>query len=126
MSMPERDTMRLRNKQVLGTICFMLLSASSFWGTQGAATPPQQNAQSVQATPIPADIDPTDPALPAWAKPATPAPGAAKTTKPNAPANIPGLQPDGGTAVGVASAQAAPLAEVQSAPLSAWSAIMRV
>jgi VWFA-related protein len=99
--------MRLRNKQVLGTFCFMLLSASSFWGTQGAATPPQQSTQSVQATPIPADIDPTDPALPAWAKPATPAPGAAKTTKPTGPTNIPGLQADGGTAVGVVTKDSA-------------------
>jgi Ca-activated chloride channel homolog len=108
MSMPERDTMRLRNKQVLGTFCFILLSASSFWGTQGAATPPQQSPQSVQATPIPSDIDPTDPALPAWAKPATPAPGAAKTTKPTTgPANIPGLQADGGTAVGVVTKDSA-------------------
>jgi Ca-activated chloride channel homolog len=87
MSMPERDTMRLRNKQVFGTFCFILLSATSFWGTQGAATQPQQSQQRVQATPIPSDIDPSDPALPSWAKPATPAPGATKTTttKPGAP-----------------------------------------
>jgi Ca-activated chloride channel homolog len=82
MSMPERDTMRLRNKQVVGTMFFMLLGATSFWGTQGQTTQPQQNQQRVQATPIPPDIDPSDPALPAWAKPATPAPGSPIASKP--------------------------------------------
>ena len=95
MSMPERDTMRLRNKQVVGTMFFMLLGATSFWGTQGQTTTPQQNQQRVQATPMPPDIDPSDPALPAWAKPAAPAPGAANASKPTTPANVPpaGQQP---------------------------------
>jgi Ca-activated chloride channel family protein len=90
MSMPERDTMRLRNKQVLGIFCFMLLGATSFWGAQGPTTQPAQNQQRVQATPIPSDIDPSDPALPVWAKPA---PGTV-ATKPATPANVPsGTQP---------------------------------
>ena len=90
MSMPERDTMRLRNKIVVGTTVFMLLGATSFWGTQGQTTTPQQNQQRVQATPLPPDIDPSDPALPAW----VPKP-AATTAKPTAtPANVPpGQQP---------------------------------
>jgi Ca-activated chloride channel homolog len=101
MSMPERDTMRLRNKQVLGTMFFILLGATSFWGTQGQTTQPQQNQQRVQATPVPSDIDPSDPALPAWAKPAASAPGAASTTKPTTPANVPpGKQQPGEGAVG--------------------------
>ncbi|HEV8182627.1 MAG TPA: VWA domain-containing protein [Candidatus Angelobacter sp.] len=87
--MPERDIMRLRNKQITGTIIFVLLGATSFWGTQGPATQPQQNQQRVQATPIPSDIDPSDPALPVWAKPATPAPGTAKASKPATPGNVP-------------------------------------
>jgi VWFA-related protein len=88
--------MRLRNKQVFGTMFFMLLGATSFWGTQGQTTTPQQNQQRVQATPIPPDIDPSDPALPAWAKPATPAPGAATASKPTAtPANVPPGQQSG-------------------------------
>jgi Ca-activated chloride channel family protein len=95
MSMPERDTMRLRNKQVVGTMFFVLLGATSFWGTQGPTTQPQQNQQRVQATPIPSDIDPSDPALPAWAKPAAPAPGAANASKPTTPANVPPGQPSG-------------------------------
>jgi VWFA-related protein len=89
MYMPERDIMRLRNKQITGTIIFVLLGATSFWGTQGPATQPQQNQQRVQATPIPSDIDPSDPALPVWAKPATPAPGTAKASKPATPGNVP-------------------------------------
>jgi VWFA-related protein len=89
MYMPERDIMRLRNKQIIGTIIFVLLGATSFWGAQGPATQPQQNQQRVQATPIPSDIDPSDPALPVWAKPATPAPGTAKASKPATPGNVP-------------------------------------
>src|ERR1700732_4881243 len=97
MFMPERDTMRLRNKQVVGTMFFMLLGATSFWGSQGQSTQPQQNQQRVQATPIPPDIDPSDPALPAWAKPAPPVPGAANTSKPATPANVPPGQQSGQT-----------------------------
>jgi Ca-activated chloride channel homolog len=88
--MPERDTMRLRNKKLFGTVFFMLLGATSFWGTQGPTTTPQQNQQRVQATPLPADIDPSDPALPAWVP--KPAATAAKPTP--TPANVPpGQQP---------------------------------
>jgi VWFA-related protein len=89
MYMPERDIMRLRNKHIIGTIFFVLLGATYFWGTQGPTTQPQQNQQRVQATPIPSDIDPSDPALPVWAKPATPAPGAASASKPATPGNVP-------------------------------------
>jgi Ca-activated chloride channel family protein len=100
MYMPERDIMRLRNKQILGTVIFVLLGATSFWGTQGPTTQPQQNQQRVQATPIPSDIDPSDPALPVWAKPSAPPPGAASVSKPATPGNPstkqqPGQQPVG-------------------------------
>jgi Ca-activated chloride channel family protein len=82
--------MRLRNKKLFGTVFFILLGATSFWGTQGPTTTPQQSQQRVQATPLPADIDPSDPALPAW----VPKP-AATAAKPTAtPANVPpGQQP---------------------------------
>jgi len=89
MYMPERDIMRLRNKHIIGTLFFVLLGATSFWGTQGPTTQPQQNQQRVQATPIPSDIDPSDPALPVWAKPATPVPGAANASKPATSGNVP-------------------------------------
>ncbi|HEV7673147.1 MAG TPA: VWA domain-containing protein [Candidatus Angelobacter sp.] len=87
--------MRLHNKQVFGTLFFMLLGATSFWGTQGQTTQPQQNQQRVQATPIPPDIDPSDPALPAWAKPAAPVPGTTNASRPTTPTNVPppGQQP---------------------------------
>jgi Ca-activated chloride channel homolog len=69
---------------------FMLLGATSFWGTQGQTTTPQQNQQRVQATPLPSDIDPSDPALPSW----TPKPAAA--AKPAAtPSNVPPGQQTG-------------------------------
>jgi VWFA-related protein len=87
--------MRLRNKQITGTIIFVLLGATSFWGTQGPATQPQQNQQRVQPTLIPSDIDPSDPALPAWAKPATPPPSTAKTSKPATPGNVPSTKQPG-------------------------------
>src|SRR5690349_7381385 len=111
MYMPERDIMRLRNKQIVGTIIFVLLGATSFWGTQGPTTQPQQNQQRIQATPIPSDIDPSDPALPVWAKPATSPPSAANTSQPatsgNAPSTKqqpgqqqPGQQPSAGSELG--------------------------
>ena len=81
--------MRLRNKHVVGSLFFVLLSATSFWGTQ-QTNQPQQNQQHVQATPIPSDIDPSDPALPVWAKPAT---STASNTKPVTPGNIPPNKP---------------------------------
>jgi Ca-activated chloride channel homolog len=70
--------MRLRNKKFFGTIFFVLLGATSLWGTQGQTVTPQQNQQRVQATPLPPDIDPSDPALPAW----VPKPAAATAAKP--------------------------------------------
>jgi Ca-activated chloride channel family protein len=70
--------MRLRNKKIFGTIFFVLLGATSLWGTQGQTVTPQQNQQRVQATPLPPDIDPSDPALPAW----VPKPAAATAAKP--------------------------------------------
>jgi VWFA-related protein len=89
--------MRLRNKQVLGTFGFILLGVTTFWGAQGPTTQPAQNQQRVQATPIPSDIDPSDPALPVWAKPATPAPGASAIPKPATPTTS---QPAGNGTVG--------------------------
>jgi VWFA-related protein len=92
--------MRLRNKLVIGTTVFLLLGATSFWGSQGPTTTPQQNQQRVQATPLPSDIDPSDPALPSW----VPKPAHTATAKPTpTPGNVqPGLEPEPlpGTEVG--------------------------
>src|SRR5205809_2085355 len=83
MSTPKRDTMHLRNKAFIRVgFCLALALASFSWaqgqpGTQGQQQPGQQ--QQVQPTPLPADVDPSDPALPAWMRPATP-PASAKGT----------------------------------------------
>jgi VWFA-related protein len=61
-------------------------------GTQAQSSQPQQ--PSIQATPLPPDVDPNDPALPVWAKPATPPPSAAKPAAGNVPANPAGKAPD--------------------------------
>jgi Ca-activated chloride channel family protein len=82
--------MRLRNKRVAGTLFLVLMGASSFLGTQVQSNQPQQNQQRIQPTPLPSDIDPSDPALPAWVKAATPA--ANTTTKPATPGNVPSTQ----------------------------------
>jgi Ca-activated chloride channel family protein len=101
MFMPERDTMRLRNKKVFGILFFTLMGATSFWGTQAQTTTPEQNQQHIQATPIPPDIDPSDPALPSWTpKPATPPPGAATASKPATSTNVPPGQQTGQIAGG--------------------------
>ncbi len=85
--------MHLRNKRVVGVLSFLLLVSGSFIGTQAQSSQPQQ--QSVQATPLPPDVDPNDPALPVWAKPATPPPSASKpATAGNVPANPAGKAPD--------------------------------
>jgi Ca-activated chloride channel homolog len=90
MSMPERDTMRRRNNQwVAGTLLFVLMGASSFLGTQSQPSQPQQNPQRIQSTPLPSDIDPSDPALPVWVKPSA----TSTTAKPATPGNVPPNQP---------------------------------
>src|SRR5437016_5712213 len=75
----KRDTMHLRNKAFLRIgFCLVLALASVSWaqgqGSQGQQQPGQQ--QQVQPTPLPSDIDPSDPALPAWMRPTTPPPTA--------------------------------------------------
>lgn len=100
--------MHLRNKTVIGFLLFSLPALVPVtWGQAQAGTqPPGQSSaqnQKVQPTPLPSDIDPSDPALPVWARPATPAPAAnaspspapgAATTASNVPSNVPpGQQP---------------------------------
>jgi Ca-activated chloride channel homolog len=93
MSMPERDTMRRHNNQwVAGTLLFVLMSASSFWGTQSQPSQSQQNPQRIQSTPLPSDIDPSDPALPVWVKPSP----TSTAAKPATPGNVPTNQPQPG------------------------------
>ncbi|HEU4415186.1 MAG TPA: VWA domain-containing protein, partial [Candidatus Angelobacter sp.] len=82
--------MHLRNEQVIGTLLFLLLATTPFWGNQ--AQPSQAAAQSnqrVEPTPLPSDVDPNDPAIPVWARPAI----SATATKPAETANTPAKQP---------------------------------
>jgi VWFA-related protein len=104
MFISKRDTMHLRNSswfRVLIVLCFGTLSVS--WA-QTPATPSQP--QKVQPTPLPPDVDPSDPALPVWARPATPPPSK-NPTEANTPSgtNKPGalppdLQPEVGGQLG--------------------------
>src|SRR5258708_9041462 len=89
MSSPERDTMRLRNnlrnKMIAGIASWALLfTAFSLRGQnplQAQQNAPQ-NQRQIQATPLPQDIDPSDPALPAWMHSATPLASATSTPAP--------------------------------------------
>lgn len=105
MSIPEWDTMHLRNRKIFGVCGFILLGASAFWGAQSPAAQPAQNQQKIQPTPLPSDIDPTDPALPMWARPATPPPTAANTPAKNTPATP--VQPSGNGTVGAVTKNSA-------------------
>lgn len=68
--------MQLRNSSWFGVLIFLFFGALSASWAQSPATPsqPQSQAQKVQPTPLPPDVDPSDPALPVWARPATPPP----------------------------------------------------
>src|ERR1700756_952846 len=102
MSTPKRDTMHLRNKAAIGiTLCLVsvgvLLSATAWVGAQeNAAAQPRK----VVPTPLPSDVDPSDPAIPIWMRPA-PTAAAASTPAPGQPGNVPpGQQAPGQQAPG--------------------------
>lgn len=73
--------MHLRNKPAIWAVLCTLLIATSLPGQTQPAPAQGQSTQTVQPTPLPPDVDPNDPAVPAWVpKPARP-PAAANTTK---------------------------------------------
>jgi len=81
--------MLLRGKTVVGLASKSLLLAAFFtWGPNLilAQQSPPQGPVKIQATPLPKDIDPSDPALPVWLRPGSPhaAAAAASTPAPNA------------------------------------------
>jgi Ca-activated chloride channel homolog len=87
--------MHLRNKTVVGVVSGSLLFAGFFVRSQQALRAQDQgkaSQQKIQATPLPADVDPNDPAVPVWMRPASPR---ASSTPPPTPANVPppGQQP---------------------------------
>lgn len=85
--------MHLRNKHavgpVFGVLGVFLMTALFFWGHRQIQA--QQNQpQKVQGTPLPADVDSSDPALPVWLKAsARPASSAASTPAPATPGATP-------------------------------------
>src|SRR5262252_7747071 len=78
MFSPKRDTMHLHNKPVF-TVFFCFLMCVLLAGSAFALPPTQQSQSNVQPTPLPSDVDPSDPALPVWMRPATPPPGSKNT-----------------------------------------------
>lgn len=85
--------MHLRNSSWLRILTILLVGSLSASWAQNPATPSQP--QKVQPTPLPPDVDPSDPALPVWARPATPTPTKSTTeAEGNVPAtNKPGTLP---------------------------------
>lgn len=67
--------MRRHNRAILSVLfllCCLLLAGNTFAQTQNA----EPSGQTVHPTPLPSDVDPSDPALPVWLRPATaPKPG---------------------------------------------------
>src|SRR5262249_27675862 len=94
MFIRRRDTMHLRNKTVVGVVSGSLLFAGFFGRSQQVLQAQDQgkaSQQKIQAAPLPADIDPNDPAVPVWTRPSSPR--ASSTPQPT-PANVPpGQQP---------------------------------
>ena len=90
--------MLLRGKTVVGLASNSLLVAAIFINGPNLV-PAQQNQPQgpvkIQATPLPKDIDPSDPALPVWLRPGNPhAAAAAATPAPNAvPDTTPAAKP---------------------------------
>jgi Ca-activated chloride channel homolog len=88
--------MHLRNKTVVGVVSGSLLAVGFFLRANDpvqAQDKDKDNQRKVQATPLPADVDPNDPALPVWMRPGSPHATASSTPAP-APANVPpGQQP---------------------------------
>jgi Ca-activated chloride channel homolog len=83
MCTPKRDTMHLRGKTVAG-IVFKSSLAVAFFAAVSNLIPAQQSQVQgplkVQATPLPRDIDPSDPSLPVWMRPANAHAAAASST----------------------------------------------
>ena len=95
--------MHLRGRTILGILIGFLPVVAFLEFQPGAIR--AQNPEKIQPTPLPKDVDPSDPALPVWMRPANPHPAAATTTaKPAAsPASTPATnqpQPAGEGSVG--------------------------
>jgi Ca-activated chloride channel homolog len=90
--------MHLRNKMVVRVFFVWLLALTTATYAQSQPQTPS-NPTKVQPTPLPSDVDPTDPALPVWARPAAPVkpaepPAAATGNTPTTGTNAGTLPPD--------------------------------
>lgn len=98
MFIRKRDTMHLRNNAVVPVgFCLVVAFVCFSWaqGQQGSQGQQQQSQQQVQPTPLPSDVDPSDPALPVWMKPATSASSAKGNPATPGDNNAPGSQTQG-------------------------------
>jgi Ca-activated chloride channel homolog len=94
--------MPLRNKNAVGLVfCFLVVTAFLLWA-QRQLHAQQNQPQKPAATPLPADVDPADPALPVWLRgAAAPHAAAGSTPAPGAATGVPpGQPPPSGTALG--------------------------
>src|ERR1051326_1860980 len=103
MFTPRRDTMHLRNKMAVRVLfAFWLLAFATTVFAQ-SQQPASSGPIKVQPTTLPSDVDPSDPAVPVWARPAVPATpaqppaSAANTPTKTQPSTLPpDLQREGG------------------------------
>src|SRR5215510_690163 len=93
MYTPKRDTMRLRSKSVIAVVSSPLLIALCF-APAHYWLQAQDAARQIQATPLPKDVDPNDPALPVWMRPASTRAAATPSSTP-APKAQPPAAPTG-------------------------------
>jgi Ca-activated chloride channel family protein len=95
--------MHLRNKTAVRVLfaCWLLAFATTVFAQ--SQQPASSGPTKVQPTPLPSDVDPSDPAVPVWSRPAVPvAPAQPPATAGNAPSKTqpgtlpPDLQREGG------------------------------
>src|SRR5258708_21211561 len=88
--------MPLRNNAALWICAFCLLGLSSFQALAYDGQPQTQpGQQKIQPTPLPADVDPADPAVPVWMRPANIPSKGETTPAPKTPIPLPGTGPVG-------------------------------
>lgn len=82
--------MHLRNNTVVRVLFAVWLLAFTTTVFAQGQQPASSGPTKVQATPLPSDVDPSDPAVPVWSRPAVPAtPPQPASTAANTPSNTP-------------------------------------
>jgi Ca-activated chloride channel homolog len=85
--------MHLRNKTAVGLLFGALLVTAFILRGQNQLQAQQNQRQKIQATSLPADVDPSDPAVPVWLRPSAPRAAASSTPAPSTGNVPPGQQP---------------------------------